>query len=87
MSMGTISARKAREIINNVEDILSVEFLIANQGIDFRKPLLPSPILQKVHNAIRSTVPELKDDRVLMGDLVKIKELIRMGFGLGVKDL
>ncbi|HEX9916922.1 MAG TPA: histidine ammonia-lyase [candidate division Zixibacteria bacterium] len=82
VSMGTISARKAREIINNVEDILSVEFLVAGQGIDLRKPLKPSPILQKVHNAIRRMVPELGDDRVMMGDLVKTKELVRMNFGM-----
>jgi histidine ammonia-lyase len=87
VSMGTISARKSREIINNIEDILSIEFLVANQGIDFRKPLKPSPILQKVHSAVRKTIPELGDDRVLMGDLVRIKELMRMNFGLRLGEL
>ncbi|MCJ7507635.1 MAG: aromatic amino acid lyase, partial [candidate division Zixibacteria bacterium] len=87
VSMGTISARKAREIINNVEDILSIEFLVASQGIDLRRPLKPSPILQETHNAIRRIVPELGDDRVMMGDLVKIKELMRMNFGLASGNL
>lgn len=87
VSMGTISARKAREIINNIEDILSIEFLVASQGIDFRRPLKPSPILHKVNNAIRKMVPELGDDRVLMGDLAKIKELMRMNFGLASGNL
>ena len=87
VSMGTISARKTREIINNVEDILSIEFLVASQGIDFRKPLKSGPILQKVHTAIRKMVPELGDDRILMGDLLGIKELMRIGFGLKSKRL
>ena len=81
VSMGTISARKAREIINNVEDILSTEFLIASQALDFRKPLKTSPILQRVHDVIRKSVSQLEDDRILMPDLVKVKELMRMNFG------
>lgn len=87
VSMGTISARKAREIINNVEDIIAIEFLTASQGLDFRKPLRTSPILQKVHNAIRKSISQLNDDRVLMPDLVRAKELMRASFGVELKRL
>ena len=36
VSMGTISARKAREIIENVKNVLAIELMVAAQAIDFR---------------------------------------------------
>jgi len=37
VSMGTISARQAREVVDNVEHIIAFELLCAVQGIDLRK--------------------------------------------------
>ena len=37
VSMGTISARQARDVIDNVEHIIAFELLCAAQGIDLRK--------------------------------------------------
>ncbi|HVP35790.1 MAG TPA: histidine ammonia-lyase, partial [Terriglobales bacterium] len=36
VSMGTIASRKAREIANNTEEVLAIEFLCAYQGVCFR---------------------------------------------------
>lgn len=36
VSMGTIAARKVREIINNLKSILTIEVMVACQAIDFR---------------------------------------------------
>lgn len=36
VSMGTISARKARQILENVKKVLAIELLVACQAIDFR---------------------------------------------------
>lgn len=82
VSMGTISARKAREIVNNTEDVLAIEFLAASQGIDFRAPLLPGIGTRKIYRKIRQKVKELKEDRVMVGDIIKVKELMRNKFGL-----
>lgn len=41
VSMGSISARKVREIVDNVENILAIELLASAQGIDLRAPLKP----------------------------------------------
>jgi len=41
VSMGTIAARKALELINNVEDVLAVELLASAQALEFQKPLNP----------------------------------------------
>jgi len=82
VSMGTISARKAREIINNVEDVLALEFLAASQGIDFRAPLSPGAGTKKIFQRIRQKVEKLEKDRLMVGDVIKIKELMRKNFDL-----
>jgi histidine ammonia-lyase len=82
VSMGTIAARKAREVVNNTEEVLAIEFLAASQGIDFRAPLKPGEIIHRIHRRIRKCVPSLTEDRLLVIDLVKMKELMRRGFDL-----
>ncbi len=80
VSMGTIAARKARDVINNVEDVLAIEFLAASQGIDFRSPLKPGTGTGKIYQQIRKKIPSLIQDRLLGADLVKMKERMREGF-------
>jgi histidine ammonia-lyase len=82
VSMGSIAARKAREVVNNTEEVLAAEFLAASQGVDFRAPLKPGKITQRIHRRIRKCVPPLTEDRLLVIDLVKMKELMRRGFDL-----
>jgi histidine ammonia-lyase len=82
VSMGTIASRKAREIANNTEDVLAIEFLCAYQGICFRAPLKPGIGTNKIFTRIKERVKEIKEDRILVGDLVKIKELMRVKFGI-----
>lgn len=85
VSMGTIAARKAREIVKNTEDVLAIEFLAASQGIDFRAPLKPGIGTGEIYKQIRKVIPPVIKDRLLMGDLVKMKELMRIKFLVGNK--
>ncbi len=80
VSMGTIASRKAREIANNTEEVLAIEFLCAYQGVCFRAPLKPGIGTNKIFTRIKQRVKEIKEDRILVGDLVKIKELMRERF-------
>jgi histidine ammonia-lyase len=77
VSMGTIAARKAREVTVNTEDVLAIEFLAASQGLDFRSPLKPGVGTGRTHRKIRQTIPPMVKDRSLVLDLVKMKELMR----------
>ncbi|MGB2697738.1 MAG: histidine ammonia-lyase, partial [Candidatus Zixiibacteriota bacterium] len=70
VSMGTIAARKAREIADNAESVLAIEFLSACQGIDFRAPLKPGDGTGKIHRKIRTRVKKLIEDRIMMGDIL-----------------
>ncbi len=80
VSMGTIAARKAREIVNNAEHVLAIEFFCACQGIDFRAPLKPGVGTDKIYKKIRRRVKRVTEDRIMMGDIVKVKELMQHKF-------
>ena len=54
VSMGMTSAIKARDIINNCNGVLAIEFLNAAQAADFRKPLKLSPGSQAAYEVIRN---------------------------------
>lgn len=76
VSMGVTAALKFQQIVENVRQVLAIEFLCAAQAIDLLAPLKTSTPLQKAHDLIRSRVPVLEKDRVLAGDIATVAELI-----------
>jgi len=76
VSMGTIAARQAREILENVRYVLAIEILAAAQGIDFLNKDAPGKGTGAVHATIRAIVPHLDDDRVLSPDILAIRDAI-----------
>lgn len=79
VSMGTIAARKAAQILQNAQNVLAMEFLSATQAIDMLGGLKSSPVIEKVKSEIRQTVPFAKEDRVFSKDVEKIKEMMLNG--------
>lgn len=79
VSMGTIAARQACEILENVKYIVAIELMVALQGIDFLAPLKPGEGTQAVHRYLRSIVPHLDEDRVLTPDISAIYQAITDG--------
>lgn len=79
VSMGTIAARQSREILDNVVNVLAIEFMAAAQGVDFLKPLEPGKGTKIAHDAIRSVIPHLEKDRFLSPEIKKVHDLIASG--------
>jgi len=77
VSMGSIAARKAMEILRNVERILAIELLCAAQGIDFRGPDKLGKGTKAAYSLVRKRVSILKEDRVMSTDIEAVVELIR----------
>jgi histidine ammonia-lyase len=75
--MGSIAARKAVEILRNVEHIIAIELLCAAQGIDFRGPGNLGKGMTVAYSLLRKHVPMLREDRVLSSDIEATVELIR----------
>jgi histidine ammonia-lyase len=67
--MGSISGRKALQVLGNVEKILAIELLTAAQAFEFRKPMKSGVLLEEVHKAIRKRVPFADKDRVFALDM------------------
>jgi histidine ammonia-lyase len=77
VSMGMTGALKLRQIVENLELILAIEFLCAAQGLDYRLPLQPSRAVAAAHARIRAVVPHVEEDRVPAPDIEAISKLIR----------
>jgi len=75
VSMGTISAFKCAEIIQNVRNVLAIELMCSSQGLDFIKDK-PGRGVAIAHNLIREKIPTLTQDRIMSYDLEKIAEMI-----------
>ena len=76
VSMGTIAARKAREIMENARRVLAMEIMCACQGIDLRGNKGLGVGTKPVYEEVRKVVPTLKEDRPLYEDINKVEELI-----------
>jgi histidine ammonia-lyase len=77
MSMG--AALKTAEIVERTRSVLAIEILAASQALDLLSPLTTSVALQRVHAAIRKTVPTLVEDRPPAPDIERISSLIASG--------
>jgi len=77
VSMGMTSALKFAQVVKNVEIILAIELMCAAQGLDFLKPLRPSPRLQAVYSRVRERVPFIEKDSVLSNYIESLVSLVR----------
>jgi len=77
VSMGTIGARKAAEILENVMNVIAIEILSACQAIDFKDPALLGKGTKVAYNVVREKVTKLTDDRVMYKDINAVYDLVK----------
>lgn len=77
VSMGSISARKSREILENVRNVLAIELMTAAQGIDFGEKDKLGIATRAVYDRIREDVDTLYEDRKMYLDMKKCYELVK----------
>ncbi len=76
VSMATFAGRRLGEMGANTAGILAVELLAACQGVDFRKPLKTTPLLEQAKAMLRERVPFYDKDRYFSPDIEAAKRLI-----------
>jgi len=86
VSMGSISGRKLLQVIDNVDKILSIELLCAAQAKDFHYPLVSTPIIEQIHQHIRTRIPYLEEDQTMEDILASALEMVKSGKLLKVAD-
>jgi histidine ammonia-lyase len=77
VSMGTISARQSRNVIENTESVIAIELLCAAQALDLFTNLKPGEGTLEAYHVIRNSIANLDKDRILSKDIAAMKELIR----------
>lgn len=79
VSMGFGAALKLAEVLVRTRLILAVELVCAAQGIDQRSPLRPAPGTGAMHDAVRTVVATLGEDRPVGPDVERVAGLIADG--------
>jgi histidine ammonia-lyase len=79
VSMGTISARKCRDVVSNAEDVIAIELLCAAQALDLFTNMKSGEGTLAAYQVIRQAVPHLEKDRILSSDIAAVKQLMRNG--------
>jgi len=80
VSMGSISARKVRDIVANVEKVLAIEFIAAAQAVDLRTD---SPLKdlgegsKMIYKTVRDKIDTLKEDRILYPEVEEMRKIIQ----------
>lgn len=79
VSMGSIGARKALRVCDNLEKILAVELLCAAQAMDFRRPLKSTKPLDAAHEVVRKYITHATEDRIFGDDIQLAIDIIKSG--------
>lgn len=76
VSMGTIAARKSREILENTKRVLATELMAACQAIDFRKGFVLGKGTSTAYKTIREVIDFIEEDKIMYKDLDIVTQLI-----------
>lgn len=76
VSMGTIAARKSREIMENVRKVIAMEILSAAQAIDLRGKKKLGIGSEAAYKIIREHTPFVDKDRIMYKDINICEEII-----------
>jgi histidine ammonia-lyase len=79
VSMGTISARQAAQILENATQVLAIELLCGAQAMDLLTKGRPGKGVEQAYRVVRERVTRLDKDRVLAKDIEKVAELVKDG--------
>jgi histidine ammonia-lyase len=79
VSMGTISARKCREVVKNAEHVVAIELLCGAQAMDLFTNMKAGEGTRVAYRIIRDAVPHLEKDRMLSKDIETVVKLVRDG--------
>jgi histidine ammonia-lyase len=79
VSMGSIGARKALQVIENVEKILGVELFCAAQAVDFHAPLKSGKIMTALYQHVRTKIKHVTEDQIMHEDMETAISMIQSG--------
>jgi histidine ammonia-lyase len=79
VSMATHGARRLGPMTANLARIIAIELMASAEGIDFRRPLVSSPLLEEAHAMVRLKAAKRDEDREFSTDIEAVAGLIEAG--------
>jgi histidine ammonia-lyase len=79
VSMATHGARRLGPMNANLARIIAIELMAAAEGIDFRRPLKSSALLEDAHALVRAKAAKRDEDREFSTDTEAVAGLIEHG--------
>lgn len=79
VSMGTISARKCRDILRNAEFVVAIELLCAAQAMDLFTNLRAGLGTMEAYRCIRQYISHMEEDRIISDDINTMQKLLYEG--------
>lgn len=79
VSMATFAARRLKEMADNTQGVLAVEWLAAAQGLEFRKPLTAAAKVERAKSLLREHVSYYDKDRYFAPDIEAANALLNAG--------
>ncbi len=76
VSMGSVSAIKLQQIVENVNQVIAIEWIIAASALD-QRGIASSPALESAKASLRKEVPVLAEDRVMYSDLAAAAKMTK----------
>ena len=77
--MAAHGARRLMDMVDNLRNIIAIEWMCAAQGIELRAPVETSAVLKSAIVALRTEVASLGDDRYMAGDIEAAATLLKQG--------
>jgi len=77
VSMGTIAARHASNIIQNSRRVLAIELICALQAAEYRGTEKMAPLTQKLWQQVRSFCPSITEDRIFSEDIEHVTQWLQ----------
>ena len=77
--MASISLLKCVKVLNNLENVLTIELMCAVQAIEFHRPLKSTSTIENIVSFIRTYVPFFTTDESLKDYLLKMTGIINSG--------
>ena len=79
VSMGTIAARKAAEILKNVQRVLAIELFAAGQALSMLGADKLAPATRAAYDVLRAAVPSIERDTVMYEQMERCERMVREG--------
>lgn len=79
VSMGTIAARKAAEILKNVQRVLAIELFAAGQAAGMLGAEKLAPATRAAFDVLRTAVPPIERDVIMYEPMARCERIVREG--------